>query len=382
MKHLKLLLRSLVSNNACVEAARTREKKYNIIAVVFALVALFFSVLPMTVTNLQQRGSAWVSSEITYNYKPGMYNFCRAVKDNGVALEIEPEKTLSIDDNLSKVFVSGTTSQPILSKDKKSQMVWQYANVENYYHYTYGDETKYDSIRCLEVYDLTDLNDTDFNDYVTALLNNTNPWVKSDSKDPEANWLQYTQTRKDEESEWGDPVKLARSTSCIFFGKKNVYGYIFQPGNSSIMGSVGGDYLSTRTGDLFGTLGVVEALDKPNPEEEVAKVWIPFWDQVYDVTRWNNAWRSTGIMIGVNVGVLLFMGLMVFLLTRGKNNPFRIYSFWDCQKISYYCSLMAGLIALFGFLLKPLAMMMFVLILGVRVMWCSMRTLRYTPAPK
>ncbi|MCQ2793936.1 MAG: hypothetical protein MJ207_00975 [Bacilli bacterium] len=379
MKHLKLLLRSLVSNNACVEAARTREKKYNIIAVVFALVALFFSVLPMTVTNLQQRGSAWVSSEITYNFKPGLYNFCYTAENGGAKITINSDKTLTISQG-KNVFVDGE-KDVTLSEDEKTQVTWNYTNVK-YYHYTNGEDTEYDSIRCLEVYDLTeDKDDKTFNDHVTALLNNTNPWASEDEEHPEKKWLQYKQTRKETTEDFGDPVKLARSTSCIFFGKKNIYGYIFQRGNSSIMGSVGGDYLSTPNGDLFETLGIYDALATLDPAK-VADKWIPFWDQVYNVTRWNGAWRSTGIMIGVNVGVLLFMGLMVFLLTRGKNNPFRIYSFWDCQKISYYCSLTAGLIALFGFLLKPLAMMMFVLILGVRVMWCSMRTLRYTPAPK
>ena len=55
-KHIKLILRTLFSNNACVEAARTKEVKYNIIAVVFVVLALFLAALPTCVTGFQQQG--------------------------------------------------------------------------------------------------------------------------------------------------------------------------------------------------------------------------------------------------------------------------------------------------------------------------------------
>ena len=71
------------------------------------------------------------------------------------------------------------------------------------------------------------------------------------------------------------------------------------------------------------------------------------------------------------------MGLMVFLLTRGKTNPFRIYTFWDCQKIAYWAVPAPSVISLaLGFFMSNFALVSFALVVGLRVMWLSMRTLR------
>ena len=82
-------------------------------------------------------------------------------------------------------------------------------------------------------------------------------------------------------------------------------------------------------------------------------------------------------MFGVNVGLTVFMGIMLFILTRGKNNPFRIYSFWETQKIAYWASPSPSVIGMaMGFLLASFAQVTFPLVMGLRVMWLSMRTLR------
>ena len=71
------------------------------------------------------------------------------------------------------------------------------------------------------------------------------------------------------------------------------------------------------------------------------------------------------------------MGLMVFLLTRGKKNIFRVYTFGDCQKISAWSMVSPALLGMIlGFFIQDYAMMFFIILLGVRVMWLSMKQLR------
>ena len=94
-----------------------------------------------------------------------------------------------------------------------------------------------------------------------------------------------------------------------------------------------------------------------------------------NVTKWN----TTLIYLGVYAGLMLFLGLMIFLLTRGKNNPFRTYNFWVCQKIAYTLGFTPALLAMvLGFIIgaNMIGQMAFIMLLSLRVMWASMRQLR------
>ena len=372
MKHLKLILKSLISNSACVEAARTREIKYNVLAILFAILAIFLAVVPMNVNTFRKNGSDFISGATVYNFDNGLQAFCDTMQENNVKLVIKRDEQLktnimTIEGDKDKVFRTheGETKSPEKEYENYNSAIY-YLHKEKI-----GDTVDY---RSFEVYDFTEFDDEKFNTYCSAILNNLNPFFNQGQEirvDNQSRFLRYTL-----KSDGTTRVLLPRSTSCIFFGKKNVYAYLFAVGSANVVGSIGGDYNSSeKDRDL------IEKYRAPNNPLLTLKNWRPFFNEVYNNTRFNSAWRSTGIMIGVDVGVLIFMGLLVFVLTRGKNNPFRIYSFWDCQKIAYFAAFTPGLLALLGFAIQQLAMMMFVLGVGVRVMWLSMRTLRYA-APK
>ena len=100
--------------------------------------------------------------------------------------------------------------------------------------------------------------------------------------------------------------------------------------------------------------------------------------KAYNSTKITNAWMNTGIFSAVFVGLALVLGLMVFLMTRGKNNPFRIYTFWESQKIAYWASFSPAVLSLLAFIpaLSNYAILMYIFFYGMRVMWMSMRSLR------
>ena len=90
-------------------------------------------------------------------------------------------------------------------------------------------------------------------------------------------------------------------------------------------------------------------------------------------------WTSTGIYFGVYAGLVLFLGLMVFILTRGKKNSFNYLSFFTCQKIAWWASFTPGLLGMIlAFIISGnmIGQMGFVLLVSIRVMWLSMRQLR------
>ena len=105
--------------------------------------------------------------------------------------------------------------------------------------------------------------------------------------------------------------------------------------------------------------------------------WTNLIKKFYNQTRLKAAGVQLGIMSAVNVGIVLIMGFMVWVLTRGKNNPYRLFNVWECYKIVFWAALTpAVLTSGLGFLIKTFASTIFPLLLGVRVMWLSMKSLR------
>jgi hypothetical protein len=70
------------------------------------------------------------------------------------------------------------------------------------------------------------------------------------------------------------------------------------------------------------------------------------------------------------------MGLMMFLLTRGKRNPNRNLNFWITTKIAaWICFTPAVLAMIVGFVWSAAAGIGFIVLMGLRTMWLSMRQL-------
>ena len=81
--------------------------------------------------------------------------------------------------------------------------------------------------------------------------------------------------------------------------------------------------------------------------------------------------------LAVFAGMSLIMGFLMWIMTRGKNNPNNYFSLWLCFKLEARLAFTPGLITLLlGFLLTSYAQMIFILTLGMRVMWISMKELR------
>ena len=116
------------------------------------------------------------------------------------------------------------------------------------------------------------------------------------------------------------------------------------------------------------------------PTETANKTW-DNWKvlirKLYNQTRLKVTGVQLGISSAINVGIVLIMGFMVWVLTRGKNNPYKLFSVWECFKISFWASVTPAMLTCgFGFLFKNFASMLFPLLLGVRVMWLTMKSLR------
>lgn len=124
------------------------------------------------------------------------------------------------------------------------------------------------------------------------------------------------------------------------------------------------------------TAGQVD-LTNSKDVESIFNKWKDYYNKSYISQKTYNTWMTSLLFWGIYVALIFVMGLLVFLLTRGKNNMFNYLKFIDTQKIVWWASLAPAILAMiFGFIFANFAQMMFIILLGMRVMWLSMKQLR------
>lgn len=112
---------------------------------------------------------------------------------------------------------------------------------------------------------------------------------------------------------------------------------------------------------------------------KVLKQFRGICNEAYLNQKKRTVWGNFGIYAGIYAGIILFLGLMLFVLTRGKANPFRYLNIWHCQKIAWWAAFtpaILGMILAFVFSGNMIGQMAFILLISLRVMWLSMKQLR------
>lgn len=112
---------------------------------------------------------------------------------------------------------------------------------------------------------------------------------------------------------------------------------------------------------------------------DTLKVFTVIANEAYLTQRVKVQWGNTGIYAGIYAGVVLFLGLMIFILTRGKTNPYKYLNVWHCQKIAWWASVSPAIIGVVLSLVitgSAIGQMAFILLASLRIMWLSMRQLK------
>ena len=172
----------------------------------------------------------------------------------------------------------------------------------------------------------------------------------------------------------------AAKQSYVIFTEDCVYVSILDPnshdaGNPIIKFACGNAYKKLERNDLKNFLA-----DGATVTEKVDNTWANFKGlirKLYNQTRLKAAAVQLGISSAITVGITAIMGFMIWILTRGKNNPYRLFTVWQCFATAFWASFTPGLLTVgLGFLIKNFASMIFPLLMGVRCMWLTMKSLR------
>lgn len=170
--------------------------------------------------------------------------------------------------------------------------------------------------------------------------------------------------------------------SYLILYRTGMYSKIYKV-NTATAGSstyTGYDWKHTNDCNLLEqvtTVANVEAnvLDA-NYVDGVMNNWRVVFNQAYQTQKTYNFWFTSGLYYGIYLVLGIFMGLMMFLLTRGKNNPNRGLNFFVTCKIDAWITFTPAVLGMIvGFIWNAAAGLAFIVLIGLRTMWLSMRQL-------
>jgi len=314
-------IKSLWSNPIALECGITK-KWYT--GVIIAVLSVLISAIPLCVHAATSEGGSFLSSSFLYNYDEGFYSFLTDTKLKNYSI------TFDNVEHTSKL----TGFIPSASND--------YLVYEHKYEANDGHAT---SMIDFQVFYLDSTIDY-------AAASKTIQELKVNSKD-------------------------GRDASFIIFGHKYFTTGLYKAGTYTTSGGMYGNYNHitedyTSLNDFF----VTENSTRIENKAASIKKFQLFLNDVYIDNRNSLTFVQTGIILAVNASIILLMGLVLFLMTRGKNNPNRTIKFQQAFNISYWSSLSPAILALIiGFIFTGYEVMLFVVIFGFRIMWLSMKAL-------
>ena len=183
-------------------------------------------------------------------------------------------------------------------------------------------------------------------------------------------------------TEKAEPNEEGYKPSNVYFFKNGFFMDVYASNTTTKKVNMGFlsdlKHLDYNGGDLKKYF-VGESFNKDNKDNRVAAFdkLREFIDITYKTAKTRAMWLGSLLYLGIYAGVNVFMILMIFLMSRGKNNPNRYLTFWTCTKINWWESLCPGLLGMIvGFIFTSQAVLLYVLLISMRTMWLTTREMR------
>ncbi len=356
LQKIIFFFKTLFSNDTCIDG---REHKWYG-PVIIAILAAVIATIPTMVGRFTIQASSFFTSGYTYDYENALTAF--ADQTSSVSMKIT-SGSLTVDETAWNNACKTSMDQTPLSGKEGIPTFWGY-----FYKVplTVATSTSEDTTT------VTSTIDKWYCGLAIYYSGDENPTTYASTK--LSNYLNDPNYQLEvAQSETKSSTISAFSTNIIVIGKEAIYMAKGVSSSSSIKGAVYAKFDATSfEGKEF------HDLVKPAEGQTITTAWGNFLNEGYSSTRVVLAWQYTGIMFAISVGIIFLMGLLIFIMTRGKNNPFRIYTFWECQKIGYYAATTPALLSLLAFIpmFSQMTMFLFPMIYILRVTWMSMRSLR------
>ena len=341
MKTLKLIFQSLFSNAPIMEA---KNQPWYLALIIF-MVSILLATYP-TYTQINNREGSNFLSGNTFSIENALVEFSETLKEENVGLvitnRIEAETTIAELDN------QGTAWESVFT-----ETLVDHPNFP-FFQYTVNNQVR------LRVFYQNKNSDEDTGAFANALL--------------------------------ALPIGNPNIGSFLLLGKAEVYMYVYNPAALTANTATGegfttffsGTYDEIAIGTNLGNFvltdidgNTINTSDFVLYTRLVFNNWLNFFDQSFAFNKSQLLLIQTGLTFVVNAIMALLMSLVIFIMTRGKNNPNKHFKFSDTMKIGAWALLAPALLTIVaGALFPEFAGTAFVLFVGLRLMWLSSRYLR------
>lgn len=338
---LKTGFLTLVNNDAAIKAAR---EYHWWMPVILAITSVVITLVPSFVSNMQVNMGQTVLAAGGTSISNGLAKFQLEMKEKNVDIKIDENGNLINDEaSFNKLYNAGGNE-----------------TAKNYYYEAKDAVSGYPQLRVLFTNDL-------ISQTTLTALSTYDVSKSSAVTDSEGNTSETTTT-------------TSYRVSVLAF-KTTGFAFASYPDRSTATSNAFVSYnYDGIKGKSLSTLSSAKdfAADPQAYISEVRDNYRTLLTKGYETTKVDLAWKNVGILSGINAGIILLLGLVLFLVTRGKNNPYRVITFWQSQKIAYWEAMAPAILSLaLGFLLSQsmssMTMFVFLFLYGLRIMWTSMK---------
>ena len=359
-----------LSNARAIEGAKTSPWW---IAVILFLIGTFLPIVPIMVSQGNAYGSQFISGTL-YGYDQYVTNVTYDLaNDGGNVYKIKDHQLLKYD-STGTTEIKDNTWYPTDNPADLQPIKYYNATYEVNFEEEGQNVVKTKHVRRFNVYytNRPYSGNGDFNIY-QMLKTLTGRHYEKEALEPTL----YT-GEVDSKNE-----NLYYNASFIVLTPNGIYSYIYKTDTTTLATYTGGGFdwkNQDNSENFFKELAYVGNM-VANPKDAnyvkgVLNNWKTVYNKAYQTLKNRNFWMLSGIFYGIFVALNLFMGLMLWLLTRGKRNPNRGLKIYTCLEIAGWTCFMPGLLALiFGFLIPAAQQILFIMLIGLRTMWLAMRQL-------
>lgn len=197
------------------------------------------------------------------------------------------------------------------------------------------------------------------------------------------NNIQSTNTNYADGHITDDSLKNTRQTPFILFTNDGFYAVNYSSsGSTSLSGNY--NHMSEVFDFASGQYSFKDVLNYnvsttstiSEKQSAVFENFLTYCDYTYLDIRFNSTWVTFGIYCGVNGSIMILMGLILWLMCRGKNNPNNKIKIWETYSMAFWAAGSPAILSLFAFLMPQIGMMIFIMLYAFRIMYLSMKHLR------
>lgn len=336
-RNLINVFKSLISNQAAIDGAK--EAPFWI-GIIFLVLSVALPIIPIIVAQQKVAGDQFISSTYNYGADRGLANTTMQLKSEGYIFKVEGGHLV-----FNKPITDEAVASDIITKQKDSGEEYQVYNFRFY---------------------VTTKTGSDLTAFITKLT--------------ETAYLEKSTTVYTVDHETAG-FKSYKSSFIVVTPDTLAMALYKSETIDQAATSLGGlNWLHTADcANLLDRLDNDTTLVNVARRDNIFKNWRAIFNETY-IEQKNVSTRNMALIyMGVYAGLILFLGLMIFLLTRGKNNAFNYLKWYTCQFIAWWAAFtpaVLGMILGFIFASNMIGQMGFIVLVSIRIMWLSMRQLR------